>query len=151
MKKVPWRLVLILAVVIVAFIALGIVYATGNKAQEKEKAAVTSETHGHQEGSAECKEAHKSGKCTGHEPGEHQHSAMSSKNPGHGHKEGSAECKEAHKSGKCTGHEPGEHQHSAMSSKNPGHGHKEGSAECKEAHKTGKCQHKAGKHPHTKK
>lgn len=119
MEKVPWRLVLVLAVVIVTFIALGFVYGTGNT-QEKEKAAVTSETHGHQEGSAECVEAHASGECTGHEPGERQHySAMSSENPGngpetsaekqgHGHEEGSPECIEAHASGKCTGHEPGE-------------------------------------------
>ena len=125
MKKVSWRLVLVLAVVIVAFIALGFVYGTGNKAQqEKEKVAATSETHGHQEGSAECIEAHKSGKCTGHEPGEHQPSAMDAanpgngpvmnvENPGHGHEEGSPECIEAHKSGKCTGHEPGKpHGHS---------------------------------------
>jgi len=69
MKKAPWTLILISAVVIVAFIALGFVYATDDKAQEKEKAAVTSETHGHQEGSAECIQAHKSGKCTGHDPG----------------------------------------------------------------------------------
>lgn len=84
MKKVPWRLSLVMAVVIVAFIALGFVYGTDNKAQEKEEVAVTSETHGHQEGSAECIEAHKSGKCTGHESGEHQDSAMSSENPGNG-------------------------------------------------------------------
>jgi hypothetical protein len=84
MKKSPWRLSLLLAVVIVALIALGFVYATGNKAQENEKAAVTSETHGHQEGSAECTEAHESGKCTGHE-------------------QGSPECIEAHISGECTG------------------------------------------------
>ena len=118
MKKVPWRLALILTVVIVAFVALGFVYGTGNKAQEKEKVTVTSEIHGHQEGSAECIEAHKSGKCTGHEPGENQSLApssedpgngttMSAENQGHGHEEGSAECLEAHKSGKCTGHEPG--------------------------------------------
>jgi len=111
MKKVPWKVALILAVVIVAFIALGFVYATNDKAQEKEKAAVTS---GHQKGSAECVEAHKSGKCTGHEPGECQHSATSSENPGNGpamsadngHEEGSPECIEAHNSGKCTGHDP---------------------------------------------
>ena len=119
MKKVQWRLVLVLAVVVVALVALGFVYGTGNKAQEKGKVAVTTETHGHQEGSAECLEAHKSGKCTGHEPGEKQHSAISSENQAsgpaaiaenqeHGHEEGSPECIEAHKSGKCTGHKPGE-------------------------------------------
>lgn len=121
MKKFPWRLSLVLVVAVLSLIALGFVYATGDKAQEKEKVAVTSETHGHQEGSVECIEAHESGECTGHEKGEH--SAMSSENPGngpetstekqgHGHEEGSAECIEAHKSGKCTGHEPGEpHKH----------------------------------------
>ena len=88
MKKAPWTLILISAVVIVALITLGFVYAIGDKTQEKEKATVTSETHGHQEGSAECIEAHKSGKCKGHE-------------------EGSSECIETHKSGKCTGHDPG--------------------------------------------
>jgi hypothetical protein len=116
MKKSPWRLSLLLAVVIVALITLGFVYATGDKAQEKEKEAVTSETHGHQEGSAECVEAHKSGKCTGctgHEQGEHQQSVANSENPGNGpamseenqgqgHEEGSRECIEDHKSGECT-------------------------------------------------
>jgi len=120
MKKVQWRLALLaLAVAVVAFVALDFVYGIGNKAQEKEKVAVTTATHGHQEGSAECLEAHKSGKCTGHESGENQHSATNSENPGngpemsaenqgHGHEEGSPECIEAHKSGKCTGHKPGE-------------------------------------------
>ncbi|MFH1946455.1 MAG: hypothetical protein ABIK95_12600 [Acidobacteriota bacterium] len=102
MKKSPWRLSLLLAVVIVALITLGFVYATGDKAQEREKAAVTSETHGHQEGSAECVEAHKSGECTGHEQGEHQQSATNSENPGNGHEESAAEGIEAHESGECT-------------------------------------------------
>lgn len=107
MKKSPWRLSLVLAVVIVAFITLGFVYATGDNAQEKEKAAVTSETQGHQEGSAECTG------CTGHEQGEHQQSvansenpgsgpAMSEENQGQGHEEGSRECIGDHESGGCT-------------------------------------------------
>ena len=112
MKKSPWRLSLFLAVVIVALVALGFVYATGDKAQEKEKTVVTSETHGHQEGSAECVEAHKSGKCTCTGNCEHQQSATNSENPGNG---------------------------PAMSEENQGHGHEEGSPECVEAHKSGKC------------
>ncbi|MCK4430055.1 MAG: hypothetical protein KAW19_02020 [Candidatus Aminicenantes bacterium] len=102
MKKVPWKVALILTVVIVAFIALGFVYATNDKAQEKEKATVTSETPGHQEGSAECIEAHKSGKCTGHEQGECVEAHKSGKCTGHEHEKGSPECIQAHKSGKCT-------------------------------------------------
>lgn len=59
----------------------------------------------HEEGSLECDEAHESGECSGHEPGEeHQHSESVK----HGHQEGSEQCIEAHESGECTGHQPGE-------------------------------------------
>ena len=118
MKK--WKLIALVAVMAIALITLGFVYATNNKDQQKEKAAVTKEeTHApHQEGSSECIEAHKSGKCTGHEEGEPHHTSKEAEISGNGdgqeHEEGSAECIEAHKRGKCTRHKPGEP-----------HGHKE--------------------------
>lgn len=114
MKKVPWRFVIISAFVIVAFVALGAVYATGNEVQEKEKAAKTElqkktkavQTHPHKEGSAECKEAHKSGKCTGHESGEHHLVEKGHEEKGHEHTE--------------KGHEEKGHEHAEKS-----HEHKE--------------------------
>lgn len=119
MKKVPWKLALVVAAVIVAFVALGFVYATGNKAQAEKKATVTSETHGHQEGSAECIEAHKSGRCTGHEPGNGDHEKMQKENPGNGNGNGGNGI-------------------------SPGNGHDKSSPECVDDHTTGKCT--CGKH-----
>jgi len=69
MKRMSWRLVLVAVVVIVALVAFGYVYASGDKAQTKEKAEVTSKAPDHQAGSAACIDAHKTGKCTGHAPG----------------------------------------------------------------------------------
>jgi len=69
MKRTTWNRVLIIFVAIVALIAFSDIFAQDQKAPAKEKAQVTAKAPAHQAGSAACLEAHKSGKCTGHDPG----------------------------------------------------------------------------------
>jgi len=69
MKRSTWSRVLIAIVAIVTLVALSDIFAQDQKAPAKEKAQVTAKAPAHQAGSAACLEAHKSGKCTGHDPG----------------------------------------------------------------------------------
>lgn len=69
MKRTTWNRVLIAFIAIVSLIAFSDIFAQDQKAPAKEKAQVTAKAPVHQAGSAACLEAHKSGKCTGHDPG----------------------------------------------------------------------------------
>ena len=69
MKRSTWRQVLIAIVAIVSLVAFTDIFAQDQKAPAKEKAQVTVKASAHQAGSAACLEAHKSGTCTGHDPG----------------------------------------------------------------------------------
>ena len=69
MKKSTWNQVLIVIVAIVSLVAFSDIFAQDQKAAAKETAQVTAKAPAHQAGSAACLEAHKSGKCTGHDPG----------------------------------------------------------------------------------
>jgi len=67
MKRTTWNRVLIAFIAIVSLIAFSDIFAQDQKAPAKEKAQVTAKAPVHQAGSAACLEAHKSGKCTGHD------------------------------------------------------------------------------------
>jgi hypothetical protein len=69
MKKSTWNQVLIVIVAIVSLVAFSDIFAQDQKAAAKETAQVTAKAPAHQAGSAACLEAHKSGKCMGHDPG----------------------------------------------------------------------------------
>jgi len=121
MRRLRFPLLVVVLLAVAAFIFAS-VYAGGSKADSQQAtpaASAPQREHPHQEGSPECIEAHKTGECTGHAPGQCQHGKSSASSGSstkaeegeHPHAEGSPECIEAHKSGKCTGHQPGQHQH----------------------------------------
>lgn len=69
MRKSAWKLVLVAVVVIFGFFVLGYIQASDGKPQDVKKAEMTSNTPVHQAGAAACIEAHKTGKCVGHDAG----------------------------------------------------------------------------------
>ena len=70
MKRSTWSKVMIAVVAIVCLLAFNDILAQDQKAPATEKTQVTAKAPAHQAGSAACIAAHKSGKCTGHDPGQ---------------------------------------------------------------------------------
>jgi hypothetical protein len=67
-KRRRWKMKKLLIMCLVAATVLGSLALSGCSS------AKCACGHGHKEGSAACIEAHKTGKCSGHEPGGHPHS-----------------------------------------------------------------------------